>query len=298
MTASTSSRDDVKKQLPFLEGEKLENYKLHRRFDRMGRLVGDPAMKKLMDSHVMVIGLGGVGSYAAEALARSGVGKLTIVDFDLVCITNTNRQLHTMKGTIGKPKANVLGDRLRMINPKAEVNDVVKFYNYESSDELLDLKPDWVIDAIDSVTSKCHLLSECRKRNIKVVCAAGAGGKIDPTMVKVADLTQTDVDPLARSVRKILRQKFNFPRSGKFNIPCVFSMEPPAWPQELSYDNGEGFRCVCPQGQNEYFTCDNRNLILGNAGFVTGTFGFAAAGVVVRDIIDGVFEPILKPVEK
>lgn len=277
--------------LPFLEGAELENYKLHRRFDRMGRLVGDQAMKRLMDAHVMIIGLGGVGSYAAEMIVRSGVGKVTLVDFDQVCITNVNRQLHAMAGKIGKWKADILAERFRQVNPKAEIVPINKFYNYEHADELLAHNPDYVIDAIDSVTSKAHLLNECTKRGIKVVCSAGAGGRMDPTMIQTADLNKTTIDPLARMIRKILRTKYDFPKGQGFGIPTVFSTEPVREPMELQYDGGKGFRCVCPQGNNEYFTCDNRNLILGTAGFVTGTFGFACASVVVRHITEEIGWP-------
>ncbi len=275
---------DQPPQPPPLEGEALENYKLHRRFDRMGRLVGDSNMKRLMDAHVMVIGLGGVGSYAAEMIVRSGIGKVTIVDFDLICITNVNRQLHAKKGVIGKPKAEILQQRFADINPKAEIIAHNTFYNWETSDELLACKPDYVIDAIDSVTAKAHLLNECVKRGIKVVSSSGAAGRMDPTQLKVCDLAETQIDPLARQIRKILRTKHDFPKEGKFGIPSVYSTEPISQPKELLYDNGQGFRCVCPQGQNDFFTCDNRNVIYGTAGFVTGTFGFTTASIVVRDL--------------
>ena len=270
--------------LPFLHDEELEDYKLHRRFDRMGRLVGDHAMKTIMDAHVMVIGLGGVGSYAAEMVVRSGVGRVTLVDFDEVCITNTNRQLHAMQGTVGKQKSQVLAERFTRINPKADIYPLATFYNKDTSEDLLGHRPDWVVDAIDSVTSKCHLLNACRERKIAVVSSAGSGGKLDPTQIRVADLAETHTDPLAKSVRKILRSKYEWPREGSLGVPTVFSGEPVTAPHELKYDNGKGFRCVCPQGQNEFFTCDNRNVILGTAGFVTATFGMTCASVIIRSI--------------
>lgn len=278
-----SQEQALTQALPFLEENEWENYKLHRRFDRMGRLVGDPSMKRLMDSHVMIIGLGGVGSYAAEMIVRSGVGKVTLVDFDQVCVTNVNRQLHAMKGAIGKWKSDILAERFALVNPKAEIVPINQFYNRDSSEELLAHSPDYIIDAIDSVTSKAHLLNQCMERGLKVVSSAGAGGRFDPTRIRVTDLADTTVDPLARTIRKILRQKYNR-RVDHFGIPTVFSNEPISEPQELAYDNGKGFRCVCPQGDNEFFTCDNRNVIHGTAGFLTGSFGFAAASVVVRDI--------------
>lgn len=269
--------------LPFLDHDNWETYKLHRRFDRMGRLVGDDNMKRLMDSHVMVLGLGGVGSYAAEMIVRSGVGKVTIVDFDQVCVTNVNRQLHAMKGTIGRYKAEVLAERFQLINPKATIVAHNKFYNADTSEELLSEKPDYLIDAIDSVTWKAHLLDACIRRELKVVSSAGAGGRMDPTMLHIADLGDTKLDPLARQMRKILRQKYGH-TGRRLGIPTIYSTEPITAPHELAYDNGQGFRCVCPQGDNQFFTCDNRNLILGTAGFLTATFGMTCSSVVVRAI--------------
>ncbi len=269
-----------------LTDSELENYKLHRRFDRMGRLVGDKKMKRLMDSHVMVIGLGGVGSWAAESIARSGVGKITLVDFDTICITNFNRQLHALTGLVGSSKSEVMANRLKQINPAAKIVPIEKFYNADHSDEIFSERPDYVIDAIDNVTAKAHLLNYCRTRQIPLVCSTGCGGRLDPVQVKVADLSFTDTDPLARELRRILRQKYDFPAEGMpFGIRAIYSTEPHTLPQELTYDGGKGFRCVCPQGDNPYFTCDNRNMIMGNASFVTGAFGFACASVVVRELI-------------
>jgi tRNA A37 threonylcarbamoyladenosine dehydratase len=273
---------------PMTEAE-LESYRLHRRFDRMGRLVGDPGMQRLMGAHVMVIGLGGVGSFAAESLARSGVGELTIVDFDEICVTNFNRQLHSLNGLIGEKKAEVMADRLRKINPGAKINAVVNFYNERLADEILpeSLRPDVVIDAIDSITSKCLLLATCRKRGIPVFTSMGTGGRLDPSQIRVADLAKTHHDSLARAVRSILRGQYGFPEDGQgeFGITAVYSAETPTEPQELSYDGGKGFRCVCPQKDNEFFNCDNRNLIWGNASFLTGSFGLQLAAMAVKQIL-------------
>ncbi len=261
-----------------------DTYRLHRRFDRIGRLVGDSAMATLFDSRVTVIGLGGVGSFAAEALARSGIGHLTLVDFDLVCVTNANRQLQAMRGNVGQPKATILAERLRLINPQAEIKAVPLFYDARLADKLLPPDTDFVVDAIDNVTAKCHLLAACRERNIPVVCSTGASGRMDPTQVGIADLADTRIDPLAASVRKLLRQQYDFPRKGPFGIPSVFSTEHLSDPVELHYDGGDGFRCVCPNGENDSHTCEDRNVIWGTAGFVTGTFGLTCASVVVRTL--------------
>jgi tRNA A37 threonylcarbamoyladenosine dehydratase len=272
----------------------LENYKLHRRFDRIGRLVGDTRMKKLLDSHVMVIGLGGVGSWAAEMLVRSGVGTITLVDFDEVCITNFNRQLHALQGAVGQQKATVVAERLAKINPSAKIVPLTMFFNNDSRDEIFGLngreiaagRPiDFVVDAIDSITPKCMLLAHCHANGIPIVTSTGSSGKLDPTQIEIVDLAKTEIDPLARAVRRILREQYGFPAKGKFGIPSVFSAEPAMTPEDLKYDNGKGFKCVCPQGDNQFFQCDNRNLIMGSAGFVTASFGMAAASFVVRTLI-------------
>lgn len=263
-------------------------YVLHRRFDRMGRLVGDAVMEKLFGTHVLILGLGGVGSWAAESLARSGVGKITIADFDEICITNANRQLHALQGLVGKKKAEVMAERLRKINPQATVDFLPEFYNAESSEKFFALKPDYVVDCIDNLTAKCHLLSQCKERGIKVITSGGSAAMMDPTRIKITDLAKTESDPLAAAVKKILRQKYAFPTGGKekFGIACVTSDEPTMDPVDLKYDNGQGFKCVCPQGQNNLHSCDQRNLIYGTASFVTGAFGLTMASWVVRDVKD------------
>ncbi|MCA9540424.1 MAG: tRNA threonylcarbamoyladenosine dehydratase [Myxococcales bacterium] len=251
----------------------------------MARLTGDAGMARLMNSFVIVFGLGGVGSFTAEALARSGVGRLRVVDFDDVCVTNTNRQLHALKGNIGKPKATLIGERLRLINPMAEIEPVKQFYQAEASDELLADSPDFVVDAIDQFTAKCHLIATCKQRGIPLITSMGAAGRWDPTRIKVADLNKTHHDKMALNVRSILREKHGFSRSrGAWGIPAVFSDEPLQPPESLAYEEGTGFRCVCPQGNNGLLTCDRRARIDGSASFVTGAFGLACASVVVRGL--------------
>lgn len=261
------------------------NYVLHRRFDRMGRLVGDEAMKKLFKTHVAVIGLGGVGSWAAESLMRSGVGKLTVVDFDEICITNANRQLHALQGLVGKKKAAVMAERLRKINPQAQVVEHILFYNEKNSETILADRPDYVIDAIDNLTAKSFLIATCKKLNIPVITSAGAGARLDPLALELTDLAKTHTDPLAHQLRKVLRTKHEFPREGDFGVPCVFSTEIPMQPVDLKYDNGEGFKCVCPQGQNNLHSCDRRNVIYGTSSFVTGAFGLSMASWVVKQVV-------------
>ncbi len=261
------------------------NYILHRRFDRMGRLVGDPGMQKIMNSHVMVIGVGGVGSWAAESLARSGVGRITLVDFDEICITNTNRQLHALTGLLGQKKAQVLTDRLRKINPQARFDALPIFYSEENCTQIFAERPDYVLDCIDNLTAKSHLISFCRQQGIPLIVSTGAAARLDPSMIQVADLAKSHTDPMAQQLRKILRTKHEFPRDEDFGVPCVFSDEEPMLPVELHYDHGQGFKCVCPQGQNDLHSCDKRNRIYGTASFVTGSFGFHMASWVIRQIL-------------
>ncbi len=269
------------------DDDETSTYKLHRRFDRMGRLVGDTGMQKLFGSHVLVVGLGGVGSWTAESLARSGVGTLTIVDFDLICVTNANRQLHAVRGTTGKPKTTVMAERLRQINPRCEVRPEAVFYAADTSDQLFANKPDLVIDAIDNLAAKTHLIATCRARGTPLVVSGGASGRMDPTQIRVADLNSVEHDPFLAATRKLLRKQHDFPHRDKepWGIPAVHSQEPPADPVDLHYDNGEGFKCVCPQGEISPHGCMHRNVIYGTAGFVTGAFGLACASAAVRMLL-------------
>ena len=273
----------------FAPGEGETEYKLHRRFDRLGRLYGDEAVKRLMSSKVVIFGVGGVGSFTAEALARSAIGHITQVDFDEVCVTNTNRQMQAMRGNIGKPKTDVLKTRLQDINPQAKIASVQAFYKAEDSAELLRSpwggEYDFVVDAIDNITAKCHLLATCKERGIPVISSMGAAGKTDPTAIRIADIGATESCRLAKDVRSILRKKYGFPQKGAFGIPSVFSKEARKWPRQLSYDKGEGFRCVCPHRSPEH-GCDSRALIDGTSVFVTGAFGLAAASVVVNRLTE------------
>ena len=273
---------DVLSNMTEIENPELRAYTLHRRFDRIGRLIGDAAMEKLYRSHVMILGVGGVGSFATESIARSGVGRITIVDFDDVCITNSNRQLHAMTGQIGNKKVAVMAERLKRINPQATITAVEKFYNAENSEEILAHQPNIILDCIDNLSAKCHLLATCVARGIPIITAGGASAKEDPLQIKFVDLSETCIDPFLLQVRRILRQKHGFPSEGKMGIPTVFSTEHHTAPLDLAYDNGQGFKCVCPQGQNDFHSCDNRNMIYGSASYVTGAFGLVMASRAIQ----------------
>ncbi|MBZ0117503.1 MAG: tRNA threonylcarbamoyladenosine dehydratase [Sandaracinaceae bacterium] len=258
----------------------------HRRFDRAARLFTEPGLHRLMQSRVLVIGMGGVGSFAAEALARSGVGELVLIDFDDVCVTNANRQLHALRGNIGKAKVEVMTERLRAINPAATVTPIKRFYEAGASEELLAGQVDYVVDAIDNLTAKAHLIATSISRSIPLVSSMGAAARIDPTKIRTADLAQTTRDPFARALRKILRREHGLAvdRGTRSGVHAVYSEEQPREPAKLGYDAGEGFVCVCPQKDNGMHTCERRARIDGSAAFVTGAFGLAAASVVVRDL--------------
>ncbi len=266
-------------------------YRTHRRFDRAARLFSEPGLHRLMNSRVVVVGVGGVGSFTAEALARSAVGSIVLVDFDRVCVTNTNRQLHAMQGTIGKRKVDIMAERLRLIHPTGTVEPVAQFYNAGSRDEVLFGDIDFVVDAIDNLSSKADLIATCVRRGIPVVSSMGAAARMDPTQVTVADLGQTYKDAFAAALRKILRNEhgLSFDKNTPLGVPAVFSPEEATPPAALKYDEGVGFRCVCPGGKNGLHDCDRRARIDGTASFVTGAFGLAAASVVVRTLTQAEF---------
>ena len=253
----------------------------HRRFDRSARLVGDAGVERLQKSTVTVFGAGGVGSFAAEALVRSGVGRLILVDYDRICVTNVNRQLHAMKGTLGKPKAQVMAERLKAINPDAVIEARSEFYCAETSAQLLVPEPDVVIDAIDNVAAKMHLIATCVREKLRCVSAMGAAARLDPTAVRVADLSETRVDPFARDLRRNLRRKHDLDCTQPVGIWAVYSEEMPIAPQALAYDDG-GFECVCPGGQNGVNDCDHKNRVEGSMAFVPSVFGMTMASVAVK----------------
>lgn len=257
-----------------------------RRFDRLQRLLGPEAMEKLRRSHVMIIGVGGVGSWAAESLARSAVGRITLIDFDTVCIRNFNRQLQALSGTIGRQKASLLAERLRLVNPESKIESIDTYFNHETAESIMKDRPDFVIDAIDHVTSKCFLIDYCRKNNIPLIVATGSGGRMDPTKVKAVDLGKTKYDPLAKAVRQILRTKYAFPE-GDYGILAVYSDEKVIPPQEGSEKTDCKAGCLCPQGENEFQSCTKKNIVLGTASFVTGTFGMICAAEVVKTLAFG-----------
>ena len=251
------------------------------RFGGIARLYGQNGLHKLRAAHVGIVGIGGVGTWAAEALARSGVGALTLVDLDEVCVTNINRQLHALTETVGRAKVEVMAERLRAINPDCRVTVEQKFFNEQTAAELLAPKYDFILDAIDNVPNKVLLLVQCHDKNLPVITCGGAGGRRELTSVRLGDLSQASHDKLLAEVRRRLRQEHGFPAGqSAMGLPCVYSVERTVFPQpdgsvcEMRSEAEDGARLNCNGG-------------LGSATFVTGAFGFAAAGFVVRKIAEG-----------
>ncbi|GHB98430.1 tRNA threonylcarbamoyladenosine dehydratase [Cerasicoccus arenae] len=245
------------------------------RFGGIGRLYGAAGLEKLRSLHACVVGVGGVGSWSVEALARTGIGQLTLIDLDDVCLSNVNRQLPALDGEVGKLKIDVLAARTRLINPECQVNAEATFFTDSTVDRLLGQGFDVVIDAIDAVSNKCRLIAECRQRRIPIVTVGGAGGRKNPSAVKVDDLSRAIGDPLLAKVRRQLRRDFEFPRERrwKFKVPCVYSDEPVVFPW------GDGTVCATKEkGAALRLNCDQG---FGTASFVTGTMGFTAAAVAV-----------------
>lgn len=247
-------------------------------FHRTELLVGGSAYDRLTQARVCVIGLGGVGAQAAEALVRTGVGHLTLVDFDKVCVTNVNRQIHATRKTVGKRKATLMAERCLQINPKADVRGLVTFYEAETAEAILGEGFDHVFDCIDNMAAKLHLLESCVRRSIPVISAMGAGGRLDPTRLRVSDISETHTDPFAKIVRENLR-KVGI-HSG---FDCVWSDESP---NALDGEAQANFRCICPgQDENTKHTCDARLQVQGSVAWMPAMFGLCMAGVVVNRLI-------------
>ncbi|MEZ4322732.1 MAG: tRNA threonylcarbamoyladenosine dehydratase [Myxococcota bacterium] len=247
-------------------------------FHRTELLVGGEGFDRLSGASAIVIGLGGVGSYAAEALVRSGVGRVVLVDFDKVCVTNVNRQLHATRKTVGKSKAELMGERCEAINPKCEVVVMPVFYERSTSDAILGEGADYVLDCIDNMKAKLDLLETCVQRGLPVISAMGAGGRMDPTRIRVSDLSETRIDPFARIVRENLRE-----RGIESGFECVWTDEPP---NDLDAAAQAAFKCICAEKDNGKHTCDMRLQVQGSVAWMPAMFGLTMAGTVVHRLLD------------
>ena len=251
-------------------------------FARFSMMVGEDGIEKLRNARVIVFGVGGVGSYTVEALARSGVGHIAMVDFDEISESNINRQLHSLRSTIGKPKIDVMKDRILDINPDCKV-ELVKRLVYDDVDEILENskndslnnnKYDFVVDAIDVIRSKVNLIEYCVKNKINIISSMGFGNKMYPEMVEIAKIKNTSVCPMARAVRSILKKK------GITNVPAVFSREIPVRPNK-----SELFKEEIPTEFRENNKIP-RKTTPGSNSFVPGTAGLVLASYVVRKLLE------------
>lgn len=256
-----------------------------RRFGGIARLYGEQALSRLDRAHIGVLGIGGVGSWVAEALARSGVGALTLIDLDHVAESNINRQIQALDSTLGQAKVQAMRARIHSLHPQCQVTCIEDFIAPENFEDYL-RGLDGVVDAIDSTRTKAALIAYCRARGQYIITVGGAGGQTDPTQVRVVDLSQTIQDPLLSKVRSRLRKDFGFTRTSgkKFGVEAVFSLEPQRQPL-ASCDPGVAGQRLGPQGLH----CAG----YGSSVAVTATFGFAAASRVLEYVVNAKVE---KPV--
>ncbi|TLU61347.1 tRNA cyclic N6-threonylcarbamoyladenosine(37) synthase TcdA [Thalassotalea litorea] len=241
------------------------------RFGGIERLYGKTAFNHIQNAHFCVIGIGGVGSWAAESLARTGVGTLSLIDLDDICTTNINRQIHALTDTIGESKVEVMAERIRQINPDCQLNEIEDFLTLDNLSELLHPGLDYVIDAIDSVPVKTALIAYCKRHKIPMITIGGAGGQLDPTQICISDLSKTYQDPLLAKVKNQLRRQHNFTRNTKrkFGIDAVFSTE------QLTYPDNEGEVCLAKPENNDSMRLDCRSGF-GAITHVTASFAFFA----------------------
>lgn len=245
------------------------------RFAGIDRLYGAGALDRFAACRVAVVGMGGVGSWAVEALARTGIGHMTLIDADDLCVSNTNRQLPALEGQYGRAKVEAMAERCRAINPTIDVEPVQSFLTPANLAELLDRNFDLVLDACDSFRSKVELIAWCRRRKLPVIVVGSAGGRTDPTLVRVRDLSRTEHDAMLALIRKKLRSEFNFPKNADryFGVSAIYSLENVKYPQpdgtvcglRPRVDGDAAFKLDCGAG-------------LGAATHITGVFAFAAVG--------------------
>lgn len=246
------------------------------RFGGTSRLYGKQALTALSNAHMVVIGLGGVGSWTAEALARSGVGELTIIDLDEVCVTNTNRQLHALSSTVGQSKTDVLGARLKQINPDLKLHCINDFLTKTNLGDYI-RGQDVVIDAMDSVHTKAALAAYCSATKVRLIVVGSSGGKKDPTQITFADLGHTESDPMLAKLRNQLYRKHNFSRDAgrKFRIDAIYSKE------QMVYPKPDGTVCMDKAVLTDGVKLDCAGGF-GSSTMVTGSFGFIAAARAIE----------------
>lgn len=250
------------------------------KFGGIGRLFGLTALEKIKSSRVLVIGIGGVGSWIAESLARTGVGHISLVDLDDLCVTNINRQSHALVSTVGKFKVDVMKERIESINPDCQVSTHQCFISPKSISAIFSESYDFIIDACDDFSNKAFLIDHCYQHKLPLIVIGGAGGKIDPQMIRVTDLSFSQNDRLLARLRKKLRQEFQFPdEKTQLGIWAVWSHE------RARYPTPSGCLSYRPPGMAKNMDCAEG---FGSASFVTGAFAFAATSLVIRKLTEEV----------
>ena len=244
-------------------------------YSRTQLIFGAEAMEKLRNSRVAVFGIGGVGGYTVEALARSGVGELDLIDDDKVCLTNINRQIIATRKTVGQYKVDVAAERVHDIDPNIVVNTYKTFYTPETAEQFDFTKYDYVVDAIDTVTGKIALVMNAKKAKTPIICSMGAGNKVDPTAFEVTDIFKTSVDPLARVMRIELKKR------GIRKLKVVYSKEVPLTPVDDMAISCKT-HCICPPGTAK--KCTQRRQVPGSNAFVPSVVGLIIAGEVIKDL--------------
>lgn len=246
-----------------------------RRFGGVARLYGVAGAEKIFAAHVMVVGIGGVGSWAAEALARSGIGQLTLVDLDMVAESNTNRQIHALGDVYGKAKVDAMAERIHLINPQCRVNCIEDFVTLDNLEEIFSNPMDFTVDAIDQTKIKAAMIAHCRKIKQPIIVAGAAGGQFDPTQIQIGDLSQTTQDPLLARVRSLLRRDYGFTRDTKkkFSVPAIYSTE------QLQYPKTET-ACTTEPSSPAGLNCAG----FGSSVCVTSVFGMVASAHVLQKI--------------
>lgn len=266
-----------------------------RRFTGIERLYGAGAVARAAAAHVVVVGIGGVGSWAAEALARSGIGQITLIDLDHIAESNINRQIHALEATLGAAKVQAMAARIGDINPACRVTMVEEFIDEENVAQLIP-PCDAVIDAIDHVRAKAALIAHCQQAGITILTTGGAGGRLDPTQIQIADLSRTTQDALASNVRARLRKHYGYPRDPKkkFGVDCVFSPEQIRRPASAVRVSRDGFKDTATHNFSDAGPADaetfDASMGLACAGYgssvaITASFGFAAAARVLAGIL-------------
>ena len=258
------------------------------RFSGVDRLYGVGSLRHFAQCRVAVVGMGGVGSWVVEALARTGIGHLTLIDADDICVSNTNRQLPAHAGQFGRAKVDAMAERCRAINPHIDVVPVTSFLTAANQSELLDQGFDLVIDACDSFRSKVELIAWCRRRKLPVIVVGAAGGRTDPTLVRVRDLSRTEHDAMLALIRKKLRAEFNFPknRDRYFGVSAIYSLE------NVRYPQADGTVCgLRPQVAGDAALKLDCGAGLGAATHITGAFAFAAVGRALEILLKGRGKP-------